>query len=296
MLGRCADVDQLVSDGGFLAAAFASAVVMAFVVLLVRGAGGSLGAGRARGIVVGWQVEHFLAGCSAVCCCWPSPEPSGRAAIPALRAVLTVPGALVLAQDIPAEAPSWIRVVSSSRSPWSRCSFSRPPAPRRGSRRLLLLGTSLGVYVCVPDTEASPRSSVRCCRAPWSRCSSGAGRASAHGAHGSSARSVGGGRRRGVAPGSVVGRYRVPRRARGRTHRVLAQPACRRGGPAAASTPAWCCSSPGSPASGSRRGRRRVLCVHGVLAVHVVRSRRRSGSGRWSPPYGTSIRGHACGG
>ncbi len=151
------DLDQLIGGDGFQAALVASAVVVALVVWLLpanRWVGWALAA--LGGIVVGWRVEDYLEGLLGGLLLLAIGAALGEKRDPAVRAVLSVPGALVLAQNLPANAPTWMRVVlvlTVVVAPLFVLATARS-SPRVAPA--LLFGTSVGVYVCVPETGPIP--------------------------------------------------------------------------------------------------------------------------------------------
>lgn len=151
------DLDQLIGGDGFRAALVASAVVIGLVVFLLprnRWIGWAL-AGFA-GVVVGWRVERFLDGMLGGLVLLAIAGAIGENRDPALRALLTLPGAIVLAQNIPTDAPTWMRAVLVATVVVAPLFVL---ATVRSSARVgpaLLLATTLGVYVCVPETGPIP--------------------------------------------------------------------------------------------------------------------------------------------
>jgi hypothetical protein len=151
------DLDQLIGGDGFQAALVASAVAVALVVLLLppnRWTGWALAA--LAGIAVGWRVEHYLDGLLGGLLLLGVAGALGEKRDPAIRAALSVPGGLVLAQNLPAEAPTWMRAVLVATvvvAPLFVLATARS-SPRVAPA--LLLGTSVGVYVCVPETGPIP--------------------------------------------------------------------------------------------------------------------------------------------
>jgi hypothetical protein len=158
MLRPVSDVESVLRDGGFWIAVVIAGVGAALVWLRLRHGGIEPGFAIAAIVagVVGLRVDDLL----------PVPlvvglamlvggERLARDGTPLALAVALLPGALVLGASLPDGWPFWMRVVAVATAAVGGviAAGTQQQVPR--SVPLLLGIGAVGVYLCVPDTEAA---------------------------------------------------------------------------------------------------------------------------------------------